>query len=500
MPRVEIISRQPVFRRDYKRLFKDQFHVSCYSTLRDGLGYATKSSIDILIIDTYALISIETKGVRADDSWYKKLSEVKNLNQGEMGILFLMPDEPDFQTALRPIFRKLESETVDVFSYQKQEISQPFFLEDLHSRIMKLISVLEMRRSMLLLQQENNVYINMLSHDRQKNHIFTYHPPCSFLSGLSDISEKFRNKLMLASRSEDPVLIITSDDSETEHIARYMHSIGNNPTSNFYSLDFRAIPKHLHAARLFGYARPNHSSQKGAFELAANGTLLLANIQSMSWDLQGELLRTMEKNEFEKAISPQKKKQQCHLILSADTDLGSKVENDSFRQDLYYKVQMLPIYVPTLQERKDDIPGIIEEYTRWYSAKVNRKAEITPQIKKLFMKRDWPKGVAQLYTALGQVLQMKEYAQNGAEIDLTAKVNPPETNFLREKNGTLSDSLFKELVTKPRLTLEDLEREYIQRVIDNHKGNMSESARLLGISRKTLYDKVKKYSLVKKTS
>ncbi|MCB1200378.1 MAG: sigma-54-dependent Fis family transcriptional regulator [Leptospiraceae bacterium] len=502
MPRIQLITGQTIFRREYKKVYRDYVSVSCYTTLRDGLRNALHNPVDLLAIDAQILINQtdDHSECSLDDSWLLKITGQKNIQQGEIGIVLIVPDALVANSLVRSSIRRFQAEGVDIFRYNPALNEKQYTIEDFHAAVLKTLHNLHLKRATLLLQQENSAWSSYQSLLPRPKFDKMDAPPPSFLCGFSPKTEELRKLTALAASQDAPVLLMSRKNLEAERIALFIHSQSKRAKHPFYNLNFAAIPSHLHASRLFGYRKPDNMLQRGALDLAGAGTLFLENIDALSWDLQGELLRVMQDMEFQRATELKSTRFKARLILSAADELAAKVEDGNFRQDLYYRIQVLPITIPSLTERKDDIPAIAEEYARWYGERVARKVELTPALKNLLKEREWPDGIPQFYEAINKVLSFREVKQTGVELDMIKEVNAPEMKFLREDNGSLPAPLFNELVTNPRLTLEDLEKEYIHRVLTTNRGNMSESARLLGISRKTLYDKVKKYGLTKKSA
>jgi transcriptional regulator with PAS, ATPase and Fis domain/tetratricopeptide (TPR) repeat protein len=307
-------------------------------------------------------------------------------------------------------------------------------------------------------------------------------------------------------RSSDVTVLVTGESGTgKELVARAIHAISSRRAKVFVPFNCTAVPKELSEGYLFGYRRGAFtgaiSDSQGVIRTAAGGTLFLDEIGDLPLDVQPKLLRFLQEGEIQPLGEQRPSKVDVRIIAATNTDLEDMVAQGRFREDLYYRLNVIRLRVPPLRERRSEIPTIVNYYVNHYSAKFGRKdIHITPQAVDLLMVSDWPGNVRQLCNEIQRTVARSE---DGAVItpehlspelkrtsspttpstaaSITAMPSSTTTNL--QRTGTLADALA------------EVERRMIADAMRRHGGNISRAARELGLTRRGLYLKLERHDL-----
>jgi len=307
-------------------------------------------------------------------------------------------------------------------------------------------------------------------------------------------NEKFLEALELAKKvaKEDiAVLLLGESGTGKEVFARYIHLNSKRREGPFIPINCAAIPKELLENELFGSEKGAftgaYKTKIGKFELANGGTLFLDEIAEMPIDLQAKLLRAIEYKEIERLGGLKPVKVDTRIIAATNRNLKELVDKGDFREDLYYRVSVFPIYLPPLRERKEDILLISEHFLKKLERKYGKKLKLDEESKRILLSYDFPGNIRELENILERASILTEDGIIKKE-HLLIETRRKGEGFQKEREiKNLKDFIEKEI--------ERIEKEIIEKTLKSLKGNVSESARTLGISRKTLYEKIKKYKL-----
>ncbi len=305
-------------------------------------------------------------------------------------------------------------------------------------------------------------------------------------------------------RSSDVTVLVTGESGTgKELVARAIHAISSRRAKVFVPFNCTAVPKELSEGYLFGYRRGAftgavHDSQ-GVIRTAAGGTLFLDEVGDLPLDVQPKLLRFLQEGEIQPLGEQRPSKVDVRIIAATNTDLEDMVAQGRFREDLYYRLNVIRLRVPPLRERRSEIPTIVNYYVNHYSAKFGRKdIQITPQAVDLLMVSDWPGNVRQLCNEIQRTVAR---AEDGTIItpehlspELKRTSSPttpsaasiasiPSASGLQSTGGTLADALA------------EVERRMISDALRRHGGNISRAARELGLTRRGLYLKLERHEL-----
>lgn len=301
-------------------------------------------------------------------------------------------------------------------------------------------------------------------------------------------SEAMREVLRLAERvaaTDANVLITGESGAGKDALAQFVHAHSKRAAKDLVKIDCASLPKDLLEAEIFGYERGAFTgaieAKPGRFESAHKGTLLLDEIAHLTIDAQAKLLRVIERKEFERLGGKRTINVDARLIVLTNVDLEDAVRRKSFREDLFYRLNVVHLRVPPLRKRREDVEALAQKFLRAYADKHGRKAsDFSSTALVTLTKYDFPGNVRELANAIERACIVAA----GAKIE----------------HEDLPESLCAAVAIKERttmrLTLAELEKEYVKETLVLTKGNKSEAARLLGISRKNLYEKLARYEKV----
>ncbi len=307
------------------------------------------------------------------------------------------------------------------------------------------------------------------------------------LPGIVAHSPAMRETVALAVRiaaTDASVLILGESGSGKEVLGRAIHQAGPRRAAPFVKVDCAAVPESLLESELFGHERGAFTDavaeKPGRFELAPGGTLFLDEVGAMGLAVQVKLLRFLQERSFERVGGTATIAVDVRVIAATNLDLDAARKANRFREDLYYRLCVVPIRVPSLRRRPEDILPLAEVLLRGCAARYHRDPpKLTPEAQALLRRYPWPGNVRELEHVLERAMILAEGEALGAEtldVDLTAAGATPGPDGAE-------------------MTLEELEREYIRRILRKARGHTGRAAAILGINRKTLWEKRRRYGL-----
>jgi transcriptional regulator with PAS, ATPase and Fis domain len=306
-----------------------------------------------------------------------------------------------------------------------------------------------------------------------------------FIVGNSPAMKLVFGKIRRAAPSDSTVLLTGESGTGKELAARAIHLLSPRRDKEFVPVDCSALVETLLESELFGHVKGSftgaHQTKHGLFELANHGTFFFDEITNLSLNIQAKLLRVIQEREFMQVGSQKRIKLDIRIIASSNRDLHAAVKAGVFREDLFYRLSVIPIHLPPLRERAGDIPLLVEHFLRKYSQKGNREVTgISPAAMKLLGSYAWPGNVRELEHTIERIVILED-----------GDVIQPEhlPSFISQRQGEF------QVFSEEDHTLEDLEKRYIQFVLRRTKGRRQDAARILGINRKTLSHKIEKYNL-----
>lgn len=297
-------------------------------------------------------------------------------------------------------------------------------------------------------------------------------------------NEKFLKTIDYAQKiadSKSTVLITGESGTGKEIFAQSIHNSSIRKEEAFIAVNCGAIPRTLIESELFGYEEGAFTGAKkggnaGMFELADEGTIFLDEIGEMPADMQIKLLRVIEEGVITRIGGHKQIPVDVRIIAATNKNLTKEIEKGNFRKDLFYRLNVLPIHLPALRERKDDIPLLLRYYMKKTSKKLNKSiVEITPKYMDYLNNYDWPGNIRELENVIELIVNTES-----DQISFSDEV-------LEEQSGKMP--------VNSGLSLEQVEKQHIVNVLDEVEGSISAAAKVLGIGRNTLYRKIDKYKI-----
>jgi len=308
--------------------------------------------------------------------------------------------------------------------------------------------------------------------------------------GASEAIQKIFQQIRSLQDSTITVLIQGESGTGKELIARAVHQTSPRQGGPFVALNCGAIPAYLMESELFGHERGAFTGainqKKGKFEIAHKGTLFLDEISELDRDLQVKLLRVLQEKEFQRVGGNTTYKTGARIIAATSRNLTKALEQGTFREDLYYRLNVFPIYFPPLRERREDIPLLLEHFLRKTASPPNQPLPaISPEARKVLLDYSYPGNVRQLANIIER-LAVTCQAGTISLADLPKEV--------LEEAGQAAGSLerLKEL-PQDGVPLKEVERELILRTLQRTAGNKHAAAKMLGITRRLLYLRLAEY-------
>ena len=292
-----------------------------------------------------------------------------------------------------------------------------------------------------------------------------------------------------AARTNADILIEAESGTGKESLARYVHEASARRDKPFVAVNCAALPEHLLESELFGHVKGAFTgaatSRAGKFELAEGGTLLLDEIGEMPLSLQPKLLRAIQEREFERLGDTRSLRVNIRVIATTNLTLLKMVEESTFRADLYYRLNVVPISLPPLRQRREDIPALAEYFAARFAIQAGRAVpQLHPEFVAGLQSREWPGNVRELGNLMRRVLALSDAALIGPEF-LGPEFLPPSP-----KKAAVSG-----VPVRAGTAMKDLERNLLETTLEVTRGNRTRAAEMLGISLRTIRNKIREYGL-----
>jgi DNA-binding NtrC family response regulator len=446
-PSILLIDDDPSLRRviEYS-LVESGYAVVPAASGEEGLGLFQKGPCDAVITD------ITMPGM----SGLEVLTKVRQADQNVPVIII---------TAYGTIESAVSAMRQGAFDY----ITKPFNRDELRFTLER---ALKMRRL-----EKENVQLRAEVIDRYR------------FDGIVGNSERVREVIDLAGRvapSDATVLVTGESGTGKELLARGIHYSSSRAGGPFVAVNCAAIPEHLIESELFGHVKGAFTGavrdREGRFELADGGTLFLDEIGDLRIDLQAKILRALQERTIDRVGGEKQVDLDVRVIAATNKDLERKVQEGSFREDLYYRLSVVILQMPPLRDRKDDIPLLAEHFLKKFSA--GSTVRIAPDALALLISYGWPGNVRELENVIERASVLRR-SETITREDLPEKLSRSAT--------TASEVLLQ--LPEGGLSLEDLEKDLIVKALAKHKGNQTRAAEYLRITRPTLIYRMEKYGL-----
>ncbi|MFW2330935.1 MAG: sigma-54-dependent transcriptional regulator [Nitrospinota bacterium] len=395
------------------------------------------------------------------------LTKIKQLNP-EIEVLIV--------TAHGSIRTAIEAIKKGAFSY----LLRPFEPEEAISTVKKIVELQQIRSENRRLKEELSF---ALKYD-------------TIIGQNQSMVELLRTVNQVA-QTHATILITGESGVGKELIARAIHEQSKNATGPFIKISCASLPEGLLESELFGYDKGAftgaYQSKVGRFELATGGTLFLDEIGDISLQVQVKLLRAIQEREFERLGSNKTIKTTARFVAATNRDLLHEVKQKRFREDLFYRLNVILLKAPPLRDRKDDIPSLAYHFLNRYKKEINNEINsISDEALALLIEYDWPGNVRELQNVMERAVVIANDNVIGTELLPDNIKNLSESMAIDKQFAITSPTLpYRPL----RAARADWEKDYLKEVLAFNQGNISKTARMLQIARNNLQKKIKQYRL-----
>jgi DNA-binding NtrC family response regulator len=347
-------------------------------------------------------------------------------------------------------------------------VTKPFRVEELRARLEQVAHGVELRRENSLLREQLRT-----------------RPGFGGLIGMSARMQRVYKMIEKVSRGDHPVLILGESGTGKELVARSIHFGGARKDRPFVPVDSSALAPTLIESELFGYVKGAFTgamqAKQGLMEAAQGGTLFLDEIGEMPVELQVKLLRALQQREIKPVGATERRHIDVRIIAATNRDLDAAIRSGAFRQDLYFRLNVVQIKLPPLRERKSDIPLLVASFLdKFADSHPGPPREISEDAMRRLMAYDWPGNVRELENAVERSVALGSGPVVSVS-DLPSTLHYPDADRVPTKDEMMP--------------LEELERRAILRTLRETSGDKLAAARLLGIGKTTLYRKLKQYNM-----
>lgn len=307
----------------------------------------------------------------------------------------------------------------------------------------------------------------------------------SVFIGKSSAVRDIQSAINLTANSDTAVLIVGESGTGKEIVAHQIHFQSNRKDKPFIAVNCAALPKDIIENELFGHEKGAFTGalvkKAGCFELADRGSLFFDELAEMTPGTQAKLLRAIETKSFRRLGGKEEIRVNVRTIAATNKDISVALKTGELREDLYYRFSVIEIFIPPLRERKEDIPLLVDHFLSLFSATYHKPPQrFSEECLERLMNFDWPGNVRELRNVIEKSVIVSPDEVIGCE------VLPPRLTGARQARNYVSIPL--------GTTLEEAERALVLQTLEHAGNNKSETARILGLSRKALYDKLSKYS------
>ncbi|MBA3071897.1 MAG: sigma-54-dependent Fis family transcriptional regulator [Nitrospirae bacterium] len=350
-------------------------------------------------------------------------------------------------------------------------IHKPFKIDEIRLVVKK---ALEKRK----LSEEVSILREKIKTTYEFGNIFWKNPKMQELLGI----------IPRIAQSNSNVIITGESGTGKELVAAAVHNLSPRKGKKFIDINCAAFPEGLLESELFGHMKGAFTgaayNKQGLFEIADGGSVFLDEICEMSINLQAKLLRVLENSTFRRVGGTADIKVDVRIISATNQDIKEEISAGRFREDLYYRLNVVPLHIPPLRERKEDIPLLVEHFLKKFSF---AERKVSPQVMKLFMEYPWKGNVRELENVIERILLLAD------KDEITIEDVPLEILRLSEDAKHISD-LTKEGMDLDRF-IEDIEKKYLLNALEITDGNKTEAARLLNLSFRSFRHRLSKYGI-----
>ncbi len=425
----------------YQILSRQGYRVEMAPNARQGLALLEKISFDAVLLDL----------VMPDIDGLETLKRIRGIDPESEVIII---------TGYGTIQSAVESIKAGAFHF----LSKPFTPDDLRHLVDRALEKRRVNLENLYLRQE-------LKKDERSVLVYQGEP-----------MERIMDMVTRVAPTDSTVLLTGESGTGKGLVARKLHQLSQRSRRPFITVDCGTLVETLFESELFGHVKGSFTgadaNKIGKFELAQHGTLFFDEISNIGLEVQAKLLRAVEERKISKVGSHRVITVDVRIIAATNKDLTKAIKDGSFREDLFYRLNVVLIQMPPLRERKNDIPLLAQHFLEKYNARLRKNLQgIAPEAMELLVRHDWP----------GNVRELENTVERLVVLSSGPLLEPKDLAFA----GTISSPAAE----GSSLSLRDLERDHIIQTLQRFDGHKSETARALGIDRKTLREKLRRYNI-----
>jgi len=423
-------------------LVRQGFQVEAAADARQGLALLEDRSFDVILLD---LVMPDLDGLEA-------LKRIKALDSTCEVIII---------SGYGTIPSAVEAIKSGAFHF----LSKPFAPDDLRHLVTRALEKRRLNLENLALRQE------LKSQDERGELIYQ-----------SEAMARIMEMVSRVAATDSTVLLTGESGTGKGLVAHKIHQLSRRARRPFVTVDCGTLVETLFESELFGHVKGAFTgadaNKIGKFELAQHGTLFFDEISNISLEVQAKLLRAVEERKVCKVGSHRVITVDVRLIAATNKDLTQAIQEGTFRGDLFYRLNVVNLHLPPLRERREDIPLLAHHFLKKYTRRLGKPIQgISPAVMDYLVRHDWPGNVRELENTIERLVVLS----TGPELEVE---DLGYAGFLQSSTPE-----------PPSLALRDLEREHIRRILKRYPANKSEVARILGIDRKTLREKLRRYNL-----
>ncbi len=425
----------------YQILSRQGYRVEMAPNARQGLALLEKISFDAVLLDL----------VMPDIDGLETLKRIRAIDPESEVIII---------TGYGTIQSAVESIKAGAFHF----LSKPFTPDDLRHLVGRALEKRRVNLENLYLRQE-------LKKDERSVLVYQGEP-----------MERIMDMVARVAPTDSTVLLTGESGTGKGLVARKIHQLSQRSRRPFITVDCGTLVETLFESELFGHVKGSFTgadaNKIGKFELAQNGTLFFDEISNIGLEVQAKLLRAVEERKISKVGSHRVITVDVRIIAATNKDLTKAIKDGSFREDLFYRLNVVLIQMPPLRERKNDVPLLAQHFLEKYNARLRKDLQgIAPEAMEILVRHDWP----------GNVRELENTVERLVVLSSGPLLEPKDLAFA----GTVSSPAAE----GSSLSLRDLERDHIIQTLQRFDGHKSETARALGIDRKTLREKLRRYNI-----
>jgi two-component system response regulator AtoC len=444
MDTILVVDDERGVRQSFNMVLKDQYQVLMAQSGSEAVEIFSKNYVDLVLLD-----------IRLPD--VDGVDLLRKLKETDPGVEIIMV------TAVKSIQTAVQAIKSGAYEY----IIKPFDVEEVLTVINRALEKRQLVKEVTYLRDELQrvqPFEKMVGNDKKMNAVFEL--------------------ITTISRGDGAVLIQGESGTGKELVARAIHNLSPRKNQPFVVINCAAIPSSLMVRELFGHIRGAFTgaidSRMGKLEIANNGTVFLDDIDLLDTGMQAKLLRVIQEKEFERLGSAKVIKVDVRFVAASNKDIPKLIEKSEFREDLFYRLNVFPIKLPPLRERRSDIPLLIDHFLKLRAQHIGRsEKKFSDKALRSLVKYDWP----------GNVRELQNLVERLVTITPDPVIRLSDISVINIQKRGVGDMTLKEAVTT-------FERQYINEFIDFYEGNRKVVADKLGIHRNTLLAKLKEFELL----